>query len=281
MLKKLILKWISLAGYTIYKNNKLSQKKKLNLKRLSIVQISRIVDFISFDPDKINFINLYAFDETNFVYNIKDDLSFIEALRIFRKNELSELGEKQLLMSQRNLLQTISQSQRNYDKIHYGSGINILANWLNTDFLDLDFENYIQLDLCDKQPFPENSISFAFSEDFLEHLSQEDSIFFLTEVFAVLKMGGVLRLSFPGLEGVLKTHLRNEKFRHFNLKLEAYKFWGHLHFYSREELTLVAQSIGFSKIEFVEYGKSSYSELQNLETRFNQIGLNIYVELTK
>ena len=219
MLKKLILKWISLAGYTIYKNNKLSQKKKLNLKRLSIVQISRIVDFISFDPDKINFINLYVFDETNFVYNIKDDLSFIEALRIFRKNELSELGEKQLLMSQRNLLQTISQSQRNYDKIHYGSGINILTNWLNTDFLDLDFENYIQLDLCDKQPFPENSISFAFSEDFLEHLSQEDSIFFLTEVFAVLKMGGVLRLSFPGLEGVLKTHLRKASFRRCSVML--------------------------------------------------------------
>ena len=136
------------------------------------------------------------------------------------------------------------------------------------------------INLVEKHPFNSDIFQFGFCEDFLEHLAQEDSIYFLSEVFRTFKKGGVLRLSFPGLEGVLQKHYDNKN-DYVAGKFEAYIFWDHLHFYSKEELILVAKHIGFSEIKFVAYGKSDYKQLCNLDSREDQIGLNTYVELTK
>ena len=64
-------------------------------------------------------------------------------------------------------------------------------------------------------------------------------------------------------------------------EFEAYSFWDHIHFYSTDELVLVAKHLGFKQVTFVEYGKSEHAELAGLDTRSTQIGLNTYAELTK
>jgi len=167
-------------------------------------------------------------------------------------------------------------------QVHYGCGRNLIEGWLNIDLHESSASNYRCVDLLEKHPFSENIVCFGFSEDFLEHLSQAESIFFLSEVYRTLAPKGVVRLSFPGLEGVLAKHYSpstEERVRRG--EFEAYTFWEHLHFYSKEELILVARHIGFGRIEVVEYGVSRYAELRKLDTRPGQIGLNIYVELTK
>jgi predicted SAM-dependent methyltransferase len=169
-----------------------------------------------------------------------------------------------------------------YSKINYGCGGNIIPGWLNVDLSPANAMDYRQVNLLEKHPFQHDSISFGFSEDMLEHLSQAESIFFLSEVFRTLKNGGVMRLSFPGLEGVLNKHYTPiTELRVREGELEAYTFWDHIHFYSREELRTVCKHIGFREVNFVEYGKSEYSELANRDTRSGQIGLNTYVELIK
>ena len=55
----------------------------------------------------------------------------------------------------------------------------------------------------------------------------------------------------------------------------------HKHFYSRDELRLVAQHVGFCEVRFVEHGQSLHQELQALDYRAEQIGLNTYAELVK
>jgi len=77
---------------------------------------------------------------------------------------------------------------------------------LNADKNLVDKFLYRALDLTSRQPFNDGSFKYGFCEDFLEHLTQAESITFLSECFRVLKPGGILRMSFPGLEGVLKTH---------------------------------------------------------------------------
>ena len=167
-------------------------------------------------------------------------------------------------------------------KVNYGCGGNLIADWLNIDLYQSDAKNYRMINLLDKHPFRDNSVSFGFSEDVLEHLSQAESVFFLSEIYRALKDGGVLRLSFPGLEGVLKRHYSPySETRVRQGEFEAYSFWDHIHFYSEAELALVAEHIGYKAIEFVKYGKSVYPELTGLDTRVDQIGLNTYVELTK
>lgn len=177
-------------------------------------------------------------------------------------------------------------------RIQYACGPKVLKEWVNVDFYPVSVMRerfgmtseyvYYQVDLCQRQPFPDNSFSHAFAEDFIEHLSQGDSIIFLSECVRVLKKGGVLRLSFPGLEGVLQRHFSAVGYREFRKGIhDAYQHYEHEHFYSREELELVARHLGFSRIQFVTFRGSEHEALRGLETRDKQQDLNIYAELTK
>ena len=169
-----------------------------------------------------------------------------------------------------------------YTSIHYGCGENIIDHWLNVDLFEHEAENYKQINLLEKHPFGDNSFRFGFCEDVLEHLNQAQSLFFLSEIHRTLINKGVLRLSFPGLEGVLQRHYTPASETVIRVgEVEAYAFWDHIHFYSRDEISLVAKTIGFREITFVEYGQSEYAELKERDTRSHQIGLNTYVELLK
>ena len=173
-------------------------------------------------------------------------------------------------------------------QINYACGGKYLPNWLNVDFhrknsfIVPNDITYYSVDLASRHPFPDNHFEFGFAEDFIEHLHQTDSIIFLSECFRTFKTGGVLRLAFPGLEGVLAKHYPTADYETVVIaKEEAYTAWGHLHFYSREELTTVAKHIGFREVNFMEFNVSNYPVLAGLETREEQIGLNTYVELVK
>ena len=170
----------------------------------------------------------------------------------------------------------------NFDKIQYGCGENLKDNWLNVDAYKSSEKNYLCVDLLENHPFASGSFKFAYSEDVIEHFNQSESIFFLSEVFRTLSDGGILRVSFPGLEGVLARHytpINDERLKRG--ELEAYSIWDHVHFYSREELELVSRHIGFKKIDFVSFGKSKFPELSDCDTRLEQADLNTIAELTK
>jgi predicted SAM-dependent methyltransferase len=166
-----------------------------------------------------------------------------------------------------------------FDKIHYGCGRNYLPGWLNVDIIARGPENYMYVDLASRHPFPANSFEFGFSEDFIEHIDQASSILFLEEVHRTFRKGGVLRLTFPCLEAVLKKHFSSISYDDFQKgKKEAYEAFGHVHFYSRDSLALVAEHIGFA-MEIVEGNKSRYSQLEGINARLDFV--NLHVELTK
>jgi len=170
-------------------------------------------------------------------------------------------------------------------RINYACGRNFFPGWLNVD-------SYRQgnpqgavfecIDLISRHPFPDASFEYGFAEDFLEHLSQEDSLVFLSECLRTLKPGGVLRLAFPGLEGVLAKHYPHGDWETVNVaKEEAYTRFEHLHFYSRDELSLVARHLGYSTVFFFEFCESTHEALRGIEQRAAQRTLNTYAELTK
>jgi predicted SAM-dependent methyltransferase len=163
-------------------------------------------------------------------------------------------------------------------KAHYG-GLDFGEGWVN---IDRGKRAQIRTDLTRRHPFPSNFFSFAFSQDFLEHLDQAESIFFLCEAYRTLKCGGILRMSFPGLKGMLEGNYKSSDYVGASIgQNKAYTMWEHKHYYSEESLTTVARHIGFSDINFVEYGKSQYKELCNLDSRPDQKDSNIIVELKK
>lgn len=181
---------------------------------------------------------------------------------------------------------------RGLTRIQYACGPKFLRDWVNIDcyppgimqerFGLTPADVYYQVDLSARQPFADQTFTLAFAEDFIEHLGQQDSLLFLGECRRVLMPGGVLRLSFPGLEGVLRRHFSTPEFDVLRKGVEdAYLHYEHLHFYSREELSLVARHLGFSEVRFTGFGISDHEGLRGLETRNQQQDLNIYAELTR
>ena len=75
------------------------------------------------------------------------------------------------------------------------------TGWLNVDAFESTEKNYLFVDLLENHPFADKTFKFAYCEDVLEHFSQSESIFFLTEVFRTLTDGGVFAFKFPGFRG--------------------------------------------------------------------------------
>lgn len=177
------------------------------------------------------------------------------------------------------------------DRIHYACGQRVLQGWLNVDGFDESYPNgcvdlaasrrIYRMDLRAPHPFPDESFQWGYSEDFLEHLTQAESIVFLCEAYRTLKPGGVLRLSFPGLAGMLRRHLRSGGFAGAATCVEeAYTRWHHQHCYTFDSLRLVASHVGFSDVRPCDYGHSRYGVLEQ-DSRPEQADINLVVELTR
>ena len=206
----------------------------------------------------------------------------INYLKLFSYNQHFGLWVRNSGKIKKSRVSCDVESEPEISRVHYGCGVTILDGWLNIDLYDWVRPGYKKVNLLNKHPFLDNSISFGFCEDTLEHFNQAESIFFLSEIYRTLIPGGVFRLSFPGLEGVLLRHYSPALEERINEgEFEAYHFWDHLHFYSKAELSLVATHIGYKDVNFVEFGQSKYPDLCNLDARIDQKDLNIYVELLK
>jgi predicted SAM-dependent methyltransferase len=180
--------------------------------------------------------------------------------------------------------------------INYACGSKPLRNWVNVDIFDgsfrsswtenptpgVDIQSVFNFDLLAPHPFGDDSFDFAYCEDFVEHLDQRESILFLTEVLRTLKCGGILRISTPSLDGVLRQHFQkpDRSVAYFEAD-RAFTDWGHKHFFMHETLREMTYSLGFSGYEICEYGESKHALLRDRETRPSQIGLNLYAEIGK
>ena len=177
--------------------------------------------------------------------------------------------------------------------VNYACGSKPMPGWFNVDLFDAAFmgsvggvvpnelKDVANLDLLAPHPFPDACFDYAFCEDFVEHLDQREAILFMTEVSRCLKPGGVFRIATPGLPGVMKGYAGLKYAEAFHAANKDFSAWGHKHFFCMQSLDLIATPLGFVSCEEVGYGDFAHPRLRNLETRFDQIGTNLYAELLK
>ena len=205
----------------------------------------------------------------------------IHAVYSAKKGTIDESTFARICSDNRSRLQ-----EHRIENIHYGCGPKLFAgNWVNVDLNDKHDSAsgfFMEVNLVEKHPFPSGFFAYAFSEDFIEHLDQSDALIFLSEAYRTLRPNGVLRLSFPGMREVLKRHYLSSDYEGATVgKYEAYTMWGHRHFFCEESLSLAAKHIGYSEVNFVEYGISEHHALSDLDSRADQKRLNIHAELRK
>lgn len=142
-----------------------------------------------------------------------------------------------------------------------------MADWWNVDirlFTGID-------EVADVTgPWPWHDLDAIYGEHFLEHLTVDGTIRFLTEAAGALRPGGRIRLSTPGLEWVWRTHFQesgtpDEIIASTYRANRAFYGWGHSFLWSRPMLERYLRSAGFDKLTFHAFGESDDPAMRGLE----------------
>lgn len=133
-----------------------------------------------------------------------------------------------------------SRQQQRMIQIQIGCGRSPIAGWQNFDNSPsvrlaslpvalirmarrlrlLDHESAAYIDFCRSHgirhcdatrwiPFPDASVEAIYSSHMIEHLDRRDAAAFLREAWRVLRPGGVIRVSTPGLAALISTYVRD------------------------------------------------------------------------
>jgi predicted SAM-dependent methyltransferase len=155
----------------------------------------------------------------------------------------------------------------------------------------MSLRHFLQLDLRETLPFPDNSAALVYSEHFLEHLVYPQEVNrILSESLRILEPGGVFSIGVPdtawplqsyvnGLvdyfnfshaQGFLpnwcstRMHVINEHFRGFGVE----GFGAHKYAYDIETLIKVLQQAGFAHIRERSFDPAFDSELRKVGTLY-------------
>lgn len=164
--------------------------------------------------------------------------------------------------------------------LQVGAGPMRLPGWLNSDLISGD----IQLDAARRLPLPDDSFAYAFGEHVIEHMPARVGERMMSELFRVLRPGGVLRLTTPDLRKVIAIYedqnreisqdeykrylggLTGKRYEHscevFN---DFLRLWGHSYVYDEEDLTARLIGAGFAEVVRVEPGESVHERLRGVE----------------
>lgn len=170
-------------------------------------------------------------------------------------------------------------------QIVFGSGSVKIPGWINSDLPNLkgEYSGYpdIYLDITKTFPINSNSAAFLYCEHVIEHINIEQAQSFLSESFRILKKGGVLRIATPDMSYLTEKYLNKDwqkqdwlswpEYRFIKTPAEmlniAFRWWGHKYLYDEKELRRRLKEAGFVNISKKNWRKSSYRQLNNLETR--------------
>jgi predicted SAM-dependent methyltransferase len=163
---------------------------------------------------------------------------------------------------------------KRYEKLHLGSGSRIIEGWANIDITGL---RTLAWDLRKPLPVAKGQVSFVYTEHFIEHIDRAAGLRLLRQLKAAMAPGGVLRVSTPDLARLVNDYqaarlVRMEHGGWFpetpcQMINEGMRFWGHVFIYDESELVALLKECGFSEVQRVQWGKSDYPELRDLESR--------------
>jgi predicted SAM-dependent methyltransferase len=149
------------------------------------------------------------------------------------------------------------------DRLHIGSGPQILPGWVNIDNVRYPGVDRV-LDVTRGLPF--RDVRFIFAEHFIEHLDLHAAMYLLRECRRVLRDDGVLRLSTPNLDWVWASHYGVPGSIEQGFRLNrAFRAWGHQFLYNEAALTAILHDAGFANVVRRDYRASEHPELQDLE----------------
>lgn len=95
-----------------------------------------------------------------------------------------------------------------FDRLNVGCGELIREGWTNIDLYPAKGAYYV--DVNNGLPFNDSTFNHIQCEHFLEHLEQENGIFFISECRRVLRTGGTIRFIVPDAEKYFAAYITGD-----------------------------------------------------------------------
>ena len=137
-------------------------------------------------------------------------------------------------------------------KVHIGCGEIQLVGWVNIDARPLPHVHLVSEKL-ELDEFSDGSIGEIYLSHVLEHLSFEEVNNFLEQMHQKIAVGGVLRLSVPDFETIVKIYLENDRsiksVKYALMGGQDYEFNFHKSVYDHKSLESLLLNAGFTDIE--------------------------------
>jgi predicted SAM-dependent methyltransferase len=163
--------------------------------------------------------------------------------------------------------------------LNLGSGSNLIQGMLN---VDIDPRADAWVDIKRALPFCNATFDVIFSEEVLEHVTENEGLELLKECFRIMKPGGCIHISTPNLNyfsGRIEGGLH--AVREMN---DIFYEHGHKFIYSLQALEAVLEKAGFNEIRFYNY-KDPCGYLSHFDSHADRFQhdpkISLYVEATK
>ncbi|EAW38397.1 hypothetical protein L8106_06339 [Lyngbya sp. PCC 8106] len=195
----------------------------------------------------------------------------------------------------------INQEQAmNYKNLHIGCLDQVFPGWINTDITPhiyvskvpglpwflyklkkISPERYQQyekgifrqikyLNVSQKFPWSDDTFDNVYTSHMLEHLYPEEGLNCISEVFRVLKKGGVFRIVVPDLDLMIDNYNSNEpepflaEFFEATQRRDSNQHHWH---YNEKLFHKILSEVGFSKVHRCEYKKGQILDVEKIDQR--------------
>ena len=174
-------------------------------------------------------------------------------------------------------------------KIHFGSGQINLQGWINVDARAFDHVHIVSDDIK-LGVFNDKSIDEVYLCHVLEHISFDDTQIFLKSLIEKLKPGGIVRISVPSFDSIIKIYENNnhdlEVVKFALMGGQDYEYNFHKSIYNFKSIALLLEKAGFSDVKewttIEDFGLSigDWSD-RNFNTKVGPVPISLNVKGTR
>ena len=146
-------------------------------------------------------------------------------------------------------------------KIHLGCGKVYIPGFIHIDIMDFKHVDY-KRSIDDLSIFKDQTVDLVYACHVLEHFKRAKIKKVLREWYRVIKKGGILRLSVPGFEEMVKIY---QKYNDINLILgplvggQTYLYNFHYMVFDFKSIEKLLKEVGFKKVKRYDWRKTEHA----------------------